>query len=351
MWSRTNRRKLAGVLSFLSKAAVSGAAVFAAKKLVSVALARELNLQDKVILITGGSRGLGLSLAYELGRLGGRIALCARNPDELQKACGCLQEKGIEAAVFPCDITDHSEIAPLIKRVVERFGGIDVLINNAGNIKVGPFESFDHSDYDYALNLMFWAPVNLTFAVLPEMKKRRGGGHIVNITSVGGRVSVPHLLPYSCAKFALVGFSRGLSTELSAHGIHVLTVVPGLMRTGSYLNAEFTGSPKDEFAWFGLLGNLPGFTVAAEYAARCIRTALQGGKRTCTISLPAKLLIASDALMPETTQLLLEFLNRRFLPVAKTFETDSGKALDSSFGKVFQTFTSLGKAAAARLNE
>jgi short-subunit dehydrogenase len=251
---------------------------------------------------------------------------------------------------FTCDITKQLDIQSLLEGVVRHFGRVDILINNAGFIKVGPFDSFEESDFERAMNVMFWAPVNLSLAVLPHMKKH-GGGHIVNITSVGGRVSVPHLLPYSCAKFALVGFSTGLSTELKSRGIHVLTVVPGLMRTGSYLNAEFTGAAKQEFALFSVLGNLPPFSVAADYAARCILRALENQQYTCTISVPAKLLIAAEALLPETTRTAFELVTRNILPRSDSSATVSGKLLNQRFGKLFHTLTTLGKAAALRFNE
>ncbi|MBV9611920.1 MAG: SDR family oxidoreductase [Acidobacteriaceae bacterium] len=339
------------IVSLLCAGAVSAAAVFATKKLFSGTTVQANDLRGKVALITGGSRGLGLALARELGSKGSRIALCARDTNELDRACRQLTDKNIEAAPFACDITEENQITPLIDRVLARFGAIDILINNAGIIKVGPLDSFEYADYDYAMKLMFWAPLNLTFAVLPHMRGRKSG-HIVNITSIGGRVSVPHLVPYSCAKFALVGFSSGLSTELSSEGIHVLTVVPGLMRTGSYLNAEFTGAAKQEFAWFGILGNLPSFSVAAEYAASRIRTALERGRHTCTISLPAKLLIASEALLPEMTRNMLEFVNRALLPRGSQRRgTFTGKALNAEFGAVYQALVALGKSAALRLNE
>jgi NAD(P)-dependent dehydrogenase (short-subunit alcohol dehydrogenase family) len=310
-----------------------------------------VNLRGKVVLITGGSRGLGLSLAFELGSLGSHLALCARDPAELEEARNRLAEKGIDAAVFPCDISEESEIAPLVARVLDRFGRIDVLINNAGIIRVAPLHDLQHSDFEQAMNTMFWAPVNLSLAVFPHMKQQ-GSGHIVDITSVGGRVSVPHLLPYCCAKFAFVAFSRGLGAESEAHGVHVLTVVPGLMRTGSYLNAEFKGPAEKEFAWFGLIGNLPGFSIAANYAARSVVKALQRGRRTRTISLPAKILIGSEALLPELTQKGLAAVNRYLVPASDgRKQTVSGKILNSSFNAVFQALTSLGKTAARQLNE
>jgi short-subunit dehydrogenase len=337
--------------SWLALGTISAVGMFTAAKLVSRFARPKLDLKGKVVLITGGSRGLGLSLAFELGSLGSRLALCARDAQDLEQARLRLAERGITAAIFPCDISEESEIEPLVARVLDRFGRIDVLINNAGLISVAPLERVQHSDFEEAMNVMFWAPVNLTLAVLPQMKQQRSG-HIVDITSVGGRVSVPHLLPYCCAKFAFVAFSEGLGTELDARRIRVLTVIPGLMRTGSYLNAKFKGSAKHEFAWFSLLGNLPGFSVSASYASHCIVNALQRNRRTCTISLPAKLLIRADAFLPETTQTMLAAVNRYLLP-ARGGETQpvSGKMLVSSLNGFFQALTSLGKTAARELNE
>jgi NAD(P)-dependent dehydrogenase (short-subunit alcohol dehydrogenase family) len=352
MSSALRNKRLNGskALSVLGKTALSAAAVIAARRLLSATVRRELDLRDKVVLITGGSRGLGLALAREFGTQGSRIAVCARDSNELNEACMRLGKQGIDATPFTCDISDHSEVQLLVERVIHQFGRIDILINNAGFIKVGPLDSFTDADFEYAMKVMFWAPVNVTFAVLPHMRTQRSG-HIVNITSIGGRVSVPHLLPYACAKFALVGFSTGLSTELKSHGIHVLTVVPGLMRTGSYLNAEFTGAAKEEFALFSLLGNLPPFSVAADYAAACVRRALEKQRYTCTISVPAKLLIAAEALLPETTRAVIQLVNAHLLPRSEQTDTVLGKVLNSRFGKLFHALTTLGRQAALRYNE
>ena len=335
--------------SWLTAIGVSTAALIAAAKL-GRRVRHPVHLRGKVALITGGSRGLGLALAHELGTYGCRVALVARDERELEEAANRLRAKGIEAAVFPCDITNESALNPLIDRVTSQFGRIDILVNDAGLIKVAPLESLEHGDFEQAMDLMFWAPVNLTLAVLPRMNQQ-SEAHIVNITSVGARVSVPHLIPYSCAKFAFLAFSTGLSSELDPHKVHVLTVVPGLMRTGSYLHAAFKGAAEREFAWFSILGNLPGATVSAEYAARAIRESLQRRQLTCTISLPAKLLIHSEALMPEATRAAMQFASRFLLPSSSKRATKAGKALNPKFGRLFQALTILGRTAAAALNE
>jgi short-subunit dehydrogenase len=334
----------------MAAAGLSAVALFAAAKLAGRVWRQPVHLRGKVALITGGSRGLGLALAEELGQYGCKVALVARDEAELEEASSGLRSRGIDADIFPCDITRAAAIDPLMSRVVERFGRIDILVNDAGLIKVSPLENVERGDFEEAMDLMFWAPVNLTLAVLPYMRKQ-GGGHIVNVTSIGGRVSVPHLLPYCCAKFAFVGFSTGLSAELNPDRVHVMTVVPGLMRTGSYLNARFKGQKEKEFAWFGLLGNLPGMSISAEESAKTIRQSLQKRDLTCTISLPAKLLIHAEALLPEATRTVMQ-LTTKLLPSADENSGDApGKALNQRFGKLFQALTALGKVAAQRYNE
>src|ERR1700761_1767756 len=336
--------------SLLIKIGVAAGAGFAALHFAKKRATSSSELRGKVVLITG-SRGLGLALARELGNRGARIALCARNEQELQRACESLLHQHIEAAPFPADVSNPAEIGLLVNRVLNQFGRLDILVNNAGEITVGPFESFTHSDFERAMNLMFWAAVNLTLEVFPHMK-RQGGGSIVNITSIGGRVSIPHLLPYSSAKFALVGFSTGLSTELRSQNIRVLTVVPGLMRTGSHLHAMFKGQARHEFAWFGVMGNLPGFSVAAAYASRVIANALQRQRYVCTISLPAKILTACEAMLPETTRSILAGVNRLLLPeTSRSKDVHDGSTLNASFGKAFQAVTLLGRRAAESLNQ
>ena len=159
----------------------------------------------------------------------------------------------------------------------ERFGRMDVLVNNAGIISVGPAQAMTRQDFAEAMDVDFWGTLNPILAVLPQMRERRGG-RIVNITSIGGKVSVPHLLPYSCAKFAATALSEGLRAELARDGIVVTTIVPGLLRTGSYDQALFKGDHAGEYDWFSVSDNLPGQSISAERAAREIVRATRRGE-------------------------------------------------------------------------
>lgn len=349
--STISNSKSGSSLHWAAAAGLSAAALFAASKLAGRINRKRISLSGKVVLITGGSRGLGLALAEEFGRQGCRLALCARNTEELEAAVAKLRSRGVDAASFPCDVTVDTELDRMLARVIAHFGTIDVLVNDAGLIKVAPVEDLEHSDFDEAMNLMFWAPVNLTLKTL-EHFRAVGSGHIVNISSVGGRVAIPHLLPYCCAKFAFAGFSTGLSAELDPERFYVLTVTPGLMRTGSYLHAEFKGPKTKEFSWFSVLGNVPGLTVPAAEAAQSIVDALQRRQPVCTVSLPAKILIQSEALLPDVTRTMMQLVNTYLLPVASASRSSaSGKNLNERFGPLFQALTSLGRTAARSFNQ
>ncbi|HEX2250393.1 MAG TPA: SDR family oxidoreductase, partial [Gemmatimonadales bacterium] len=200
----------------------------------------DYTIQGKTVLITGGSRGLGLALAREFARWGARLAICGRDPEALERARASLARAGGEVIAVPCDVTDQRSVESLVEEVRRRLGPVDILINNAGVIEVGPAETMSVVDFEEAMGTNFWGMVYPTLAVLPEMRERKTG-RIVNITSIGGKLGIPHLLPYSASKFAAVGFSQGLRAEIAGEGVKVVTVVPGLMRTGSPRNAIFRG--------------------------------------------------------------------------------------------------------------
>ena len=328
--------------AIVCSAAIAAAGIFTARKLAR-AMRPRFDLRGKIVLITGGSRGLGLALAREFAHAGSRVAICARDAQELDEAA-----HRISATPFVCDITDRENVSALVHEMIDRFGRIDILINNAGEISVGPFDSFERADFERAMNTMFWGHVDMTLAALPHI--RAAHGHIVNITSIGGRVSVPRLLPHCCAKFAFAAFSDGLAVELHREKIHVLTVVPGLMRTGSYLQAKFKGDAEHEFNWFGISANLPGITASAGRAARQIRNAVESGRMNLTITWPAKLLMRADAMFPELNRRAMALVNEYILPSPDDAHREvSGHDLHQS--SIFQAFTKLGRSAAVELNE
>ena len=307
------------------------------------------SFRDRHVLITGGSRGLGLVLAREFAAAGARLTLCSRDANELLRAEDDLTERGVKPLTVQCDVTDRDRVREMVAVARRTNGPIDVLVNNAGVIQVGPFEEMREEDYEQSLRTHFWGPLYTCLEVLPEMKAR-GEGRIVNIASVGGKVAAPHLLPYAAGKFALVGFSTGLRAEVAQHGIVVTTVCPGLMRTGSHLNAEFKGRHADEYAWFAFGNAIPGLSVSAESAANSILEACAIGDAELVIGLPAKFSVAANALFPNLTSDVRAFVNNHFLPEPGGIGADKVLGRESR-GKLPAFVTTLTDRAATRNNE
>ncbi|HEV2706478.1 MAG TPA: SDR family NAD(P)-dependent oxidoreductase [Pyrinomonadaceae bacterium] len=307
------------------------------------------DFRGKTVLITGSSRGLGLVLARELAKEGARLAICARDRVELERARDDLAARGAEVFAFPCDVTDRAQVEELVEVVTSHFGAIDVLVNNAGVIQVGPVEVMTLADYEEAMRTHFWGPLYATLAVLPAMRAR-GEGRIVNISSIGGKIGIPHLVPYSASKFALTGLSEALRAELSKDGIVVTTVCPGLMRTGSPRNAIFKGQHRAEYAWFSISDALPVTSIQAERAARQIIAATRRGDAEVILTIQAVLAVKFRQLFPEVTADLLELVNR-LLPAPGGIGRRRARGKDSQSELSPSLLTTLGDRAAVRNNE
>jgi short-subunit dehydrogenase len=199
------------------------------------------------------------------------------------------------------------------------------------------------------MNVHFWGPLHTILAVLPDMKRRRSG-RIVNIASIGGKIAIPHLVPYCASKFALVGLSRGLRAELKKDGIIVTTICPGLMRTGSPRNATFKGKHRAEYAWFSISDSMPGASMSAERAARQILNATKRGDAEVILTLPAVLAAKIDAFLPELSAKVLALTNR-VLPGPGGIGTSGVKGHESESAASPSVLTALGDAAARRNNE
>lgn len=310
--------------------------------------ARRYRLRDRVVVITGGSRGLGLALARAFLRSGAKVALLARDPEALERARQLLAGLGT-VFVRPCDVRDEAQINESIRDVRHELGDIDVLVNNAGTITVGPMDTMTAEEYRESLDVFFWGPLHATLAVLPEMRKRQSG-RIVNISSIGGKISVPHLLPYSVGKFALSGFSEGIRSELTRDNVYVTTVYPGLMRTGSPRNADFKGNHRAEYTWFLLSDSAPGFSISADRAAGQIVRACEYGSPQLVLGLPAKFAIKLNALFPGASSATSAVVSR-VLPGAGSSGRDKAKGADSTTPLTESWLSSLDQRAAKRNNQ
>jgi short-subunit dehydrogenase len=267
------------------------------------------SFKGKHVFITGGSRGLGLVLAREFLCRGAKVTIAARDADELERAETQLRMLGNDVLSLAVDMTMREEAEDAIHKAEATVGPVDVLVNNAGTICVGPEETMTIDDFRDSINTHFWGPYFTIAAVLPTMRSRRKG-RIVNISSIGGKISIPHLLPYSVGKFALTGYSEGLRSELLQHNIFVTTVCPGLMRTGSPRNALFKGENEKEYAWFIVSDSLPMVSMSAKRAARQIIEASSRGESEVVLSLPAKLAVKVHGILPGMTANLLSAINR-----------------------------------------
>jgi NAD(P)-dependent dehydrogenase (short-subunit alcohol dehydrogenase family) len=310
----------------LGLAAGLGAA-FAVARLARARL--RISFEGRVVVVTGGSRGLGLVMARMLVDEGARVVVLARDLSELQRAREDLESRGTgEVMTLRCDVRRRAEVRAAVDTVMDRWRAIDVLINNAGIIQVGPLEHMGHDDFENAMATHFWGPLHLMLEIVPVMRHRRFG-RIVNISSIGGKIALPHLGPYSASKFALTGLSDAVRAELDPYGIRVTTVVPGLMRTGSPMNAQFKGQHEAEYVWFKLASSIPGVTIGAERAARRILDACRYGDPTLTITPQAKLLAAANVVAPAAVGRAMMLITRLLPPAGGSAGDAVKKGLES----------------------
>jgi short-subunit dehydrogenase len=273
---------------------------------------RGFSLAGKNALVTGGVRGLGLEIARILVAKGANVAIVGRDSDEVQRAVDDLRDTSPndDARIVgeQCDLRDGDAIAALLDRVRARVGPVDVLVNNAGSNQVGPLDSMRVEDFEDAMRLHCFAPLRTMLGVREDMRSR-GGGRIANVSSIGGIVSVPHLLPYSASKFALVGLSQGMHAELARDNIVVSTIAPGLMRTGSPRRALFKGNHQKEHAWFALSDSLSLLSMASWRAARRIIRAIEHGETHVVVGLPAKMAALAGGVAPGVVARALTIAN------------------------------------------
>lgn len=299
------------------------------------------DLRGKKVFITGGSRGLGLSLAWNLLFRGAEVTLVARDRDELVRARRILLGTFPDAKVWidPCDVTNAEELAQSFQLAVHDMGAIDLLINNAGSILVGPFSTMRKEDFEAQMKLHLYAVIEATQLIVPYFKSR-GGGRILNICSLGGKVALPHMLPYDASKFALSGFSQGVGAELARENIRVTTAYPTVMRTGSPVQAVFKGHHKKEFQWFETIDNSPLLSMGADTAAKKILNAVCEGKSEIILSVPAKARMLLATFFPETMNALMGWA-ARLLPKGESTIRKTGAESASRFDEKLESLVKM----------
>lgn len=290
---------------------VAGAAAFAAASAVK-RLSGARRVRGKTALVCGASRGLGRMIALELARKGARVAITARSSQDLESVRTEILREGGSVFAAACDLRELAQVTELVSDVRRSFGEIDMMVAVASTIEVGPIEAMNAGDFEEAMCSIFDTALHPTLAVLPEMRARKKGS-LTYIASIGGKIAVPHLAPYTSAKFAVVGLAESLRAELSKDGIGVLTVVPGLMRTGSYVHAHFKGAAEDEYAWFGATSTSPVTAMSAERAARRIVRSIERGDDELVLTATAKLATRAKGIVPSFVSFLMS-IAARLLP-------------------------------------
>ncbi|BCL33277.1 SDR family NAD(P)-dependent oxidoreductase [Streptomyces aurantiacus] len=275
---------------------------------------RPSTLDGLCALVTGGSRGLGLLLSARLARRGCRVTMAARDAGELRRGADWVKERtGSTVATEVCDVRDRDAVEAVVRQTESRQGGLDIVIANAGVIQVAPVASLDSGAFDDAMATIFGGAVNTAMAALPHLRRSGAGGRLCLIGSVGGLLAVPHLLPYSCAKAAVGTLGEGLRAETADTNVSVTTVHPGLMRTGSHLQAEFGGQAAKEFAWFSALSGTPVVSMDADRAAERIVRALERRRTRLVLTPAARAAGVAHGVVP-TVVTRISGLAARFLP-------------------------------------
>ncbi len=308
--------------------------------------------QRPVALVVGASRGLGLIIAHELAARGHDVAVCARDEESLARAADELRLRhGVRVHHQVCDVRDATQVQRLVTGTEEALGPIDVSISVAGIIQVGPLEAVQEHHFRDAIDIMLWGQIHVALAVIPGMRERNRG-RIGIVTSIGGRISPPRMVPYSTAKHGAIGFAEGIAAELGGTGVTVTTLVPGLMRTGSPKQASFFGDAGKQYAWFGPAASLPLLSIDAERAARIMVDGVLRGKPVTTVSPLAHVASRVHGLAPGTTVRMMRLVSR-LLPKGANSQTVSGEQAraDLKDPRLVDLLTTLGDRAGKRFNQ
>lgn len=284
----------------------------------------KFKFKNKKVVITGGSRGLGLALCEEFANEGADILLIARDIEELKRAKNSLQLKYPERSFFTvaADLCQPESYSLIREQIDRHFFSVDVLVNNAGAIMIGPFSSMTENDFRSQMEIHLFAALKMIQLCMPDFESQKEG-QIINICSMGGKVAVPHMITYDASKFAMAGLSQGLAAELKSKNIYVTTVYPAVMMTGSPIQAIFKGNHAKSFDWFASIDYMPLLSLPADKAAKNIVQAAHLKKAELVMPGFANLRILGSALLPN---LMISTMRKihSFLPQEESQEYKSG---------------------------
>jgi short-subunit dehydrogenase len=261
----------------------------------------KIDLTHARIIVTGASSGIGWALAEQLARLKSRLVLASRNREKLEELAAALAVNAAETCVVPTDVTNPHDRARLIETAVARFGGLDILINNAGVGAMGFFGDADENRLRRIFEVNFFATTELTRVALTYLRQGKNP-MVVNVSSILGRRAIPGCTEYCASKFALAGWSEGLRAELSQQGIHVLLVCPGRIQTNFQQNLI---EDKIRFGWQNHR------QMSAERCAQLIVNAIRRRKNELTTTAQGKLLVGLNRLSPRLVDFLLNRYSRK----------------------------------------
>lgn len=259
-----------------------------------------MQVKNKVIVITGGSSGLGLALAKHYGKQGAKLALLARNLKKLEEAKNQVIAENSNALVeiFSVDISNSHAVKNVVNDIAEKFGAIDVLINSAGILIEGYFENTKLEDFERVMNTNFLSLVNMTQEALPYLKKSKG--RIINIASMASYFGTFGYTSYCASKFAVLGFSEALRTELRPQGIRMHVVCP----------PEFEGPMVDGIAEGRTPENIhlvrTAGTLSVEQVLRATVSGIEKNQFIILIGMPSKVVALANRLMPKVVRMFLD---------------------------------------------
>jgi short-subunit dehydrogenase len=254
-----------------------------------------MRIDGKVVLITGASEGVGAACAKEFAASGAKLSLTARNEEGLRRA------GGEDALVTAGDLTQEDTRRRIVDRTVERFGAIDILINNAGVGIYQPTWQMPMSEARYLMELNFFAPLGMTQLVVPHMRERRSG-MIVNVGSIGGKIVLPWMTLYSVTKFALNALTEGQRMELMRDGIRTMIVCPGYVKTGFQQNVRAGQTPEK-------VKNARRHAITPEHCAEAIRRGVERDARTVVTPRSGWLLVLAMRLFPAFVEARMAQIN------------------------------------------